>query len=315
MQLVSIIVPAKNQENYIAATIQSLIAQDYSELEILIIDDKSTDRTRKIAEAFNDSRIRILDGPGKGFVQSLNTGLFNANGELVMQCDADDIYPPGRISKQVAWLATHPEFDAVCGAYYSMDTQGKIISRLAHFPDEEEISHELCQGITRTSLCTFAIRREAVDNDGGLRDYFPTSGDIDFQLRFGEKHRVWYLPIFFYYYRIHNASITHSQPTPTREFFESTARLFQRQRQQNGVDDLMAGTPPTPPDGQALVNAASLHIAGLLTGEAWRLHRDGKKKEAINKALQLIQDNPLDCSRWKQCVLILLKKTPSPPKL
>jgi len=315
MQLVSIIVPAKNQENYIAATIQSLIAQDYSELEIVIVDDKSTDRTKNIAESFNDSRIKILDGPGKGFVQSFNTGLFNAKGEIVMQCDADDIYPPGRVSKQVAWLATHPEFDAVCGAFYSMDTQGKTISRLAHFPAEEEISHELRQSITRTSLCTFAMHREAVVNIGGLRDFFLTSGDIDFQLRFGEKHRVWYLPDFFYYYRIHNASITHSQPTAARVFFEATARLFQRQRQQNGFDDLMAGSPPTPPDGRAPVNATSQHIAGLLTGEAWRLHRDGKKKEAIFKALQLIQGNPLDYSRWKQCLLILLKKTPTLPKL
>lgn len=244
MQLVSIIVPAKNQENYIAETLQSLLSQDYSNIEILIIDDKSTDKTRDVVASYSDSRIKILDGPGKGFAQSLNTGLFNASGDFVMQCDADEIYPPDRVSKQIAWLAAHPEFDAVCGAYYSMDTQGRPISRLAHFPVEEEVSHELRQGITRTSLCTFAMRRKAVVNIGGLRDYFPTSGDIDYQLRFGEAHRVWYLPDFFYYYRIHNASITHSQPTPTREFFESTARLFQRQRQQKGVDDLMAGTPP-----------------------------------------------------------------------
>jgi glycosyltransferase involved in cell wall biosynthesis len=315
MQLVSIIVPAKNQENYIAATIQSLIAQDYSELEILIIDDKSTDRTRNIAESFNDSRIRILDGPGINVAQALNTGLRQAYGDIVMRCDADDLYPTNRLRKQVTWLEAHPEFDAVCGAYYSMNTQGKTISRLAHFPTGEEVSYELRQGITRTSLCTFAMRRQAVMTMGEVRDYFLSSEDLDFQLRFGEKHRVWYLPDFFYYYRIHNTSTTHSQPTPARDFFESTARLFQRQRQQNGFDDLMARTPPTPPDGQAPVNAASLHIAGLLTGEAWRLHRDGKKKEAINKALQLIQDNPLDYSRWKQCLLILLKKTPSPPKL
>lgn len=306
---VSIIVPAKNEENFIYDSLFSLVNQQYKNIEIIIVDDISTDNTIKIAQSFGDARIKIINGPGKGFSAAWNTGYMACRGEIITQCDADDRYPKDRLIRQVTWLATHPEFDAVCGAYWAMDRKGNILSRLASHNTEFDISEELKNGITRTSLCTFAIRAHALKEVGGLREYFLTSGDIDFQLRFGEKYRVYYLPDFTYYYRIHDASVTHSQPSPVREFYEITARLFQKQRLQRGYDDLQVEKAPLPPDIYAKGNSAPRHIRGLLTGEAWRTYNEGKKKDAIKTGLQLVKKFPFDPNSWYHFFLLLVKKS------
>ena len=305
---VSIIVPAKNEEKFIHESLSYLVTQQYKNIEIIVIDDQSTDNTRKIIESFRDARIKIINGPGKGFATAWNTGFTECQGEVITQCDADDRYPKDRLIKQVTWLAAHPEFDAVCGAYWAMDQKGNTISRLASYDTESEISEELKNGVTRTSLCTFAIRAHALKKVGGLRNYFPTSGDIDLQLRFGETHRVYYLPDFTYYYRIHDASVTHSQPAHAREFYENTARLFQKQRQTRGYDDLQVNAAPSPPEIHGKENSAERHIQALLTGEAWRMHEEGKTIDALKTGFQLVKTRPFNTKHWYQLLLLLIKK-------
>ena len=309
MNLVSILVPVQNQEKYIHECLYSLIHQHYENIEIIVIDDNSTDATRKIAQSFSGGKVRVIDGLGKGIASCLNTGLAEAAGEIIMRCDADDRYPEDRVGKQVDWLMSHPDFGAVCGAYYSIDQKGKIVSRVASFATENEISDELRRGITRTSLCTFALRAYAMKKVGEFRKYFHTSEDIDFMLRFCETSRVFYLPDFTYYYRIHDSSITHSQSSPVRQFYETTARLFQEQRSQRGYDDLQAGAPPNPPCSIfAKADSAHQHIQGLLTGEAWRMHKAGRKKDALKAGMQLVKNNPFNLATWRQCLLLLLKR-------
>jgi glycosyltransferase involved in cell wall biosynthesis len=309
MPIVSIVVPAKNQESYIYECLSSLINQKYKNLDIIVIDDQSSDATRGIVKTFSDDRIRIINGPGKGIASCLNIGFSKAVGEIVMRCDADDRYPEDRVKKQVAWLTVNPAFDAICGAYYSMDNEGKIVSRLATYATESEISGELQQGITRTSLCTFAMRANAIEKIRGFRDYFISSSDIDFQLRFGEVNRVFYRPDFTYFYRIHDASITHTQPSPLRQFYEATALRFQQQRMQRGYDDLQTGFPPEPPNNQhAKADSAHQQIQGFMTGEAWRMHKEGRKKDALKISFQLLKNNPFDQKAWRHFLLLVVKR-------
>lgn len=309
MTLVSIIVPARNEEKYIHEAIFSLVNQSYNNIEIVVIDDRSTDSTKNIVQSFSDERIKIINGPGKGFAAAFNAGIFNVSGEIIMQCDGDDRYPQDRVHKQLEWLSEHKEFDAVCGAFCFMDKNGEVISYSTCKKHEGEISEELRQGITRTSLCTFAIRLASLRKVGGMREYFPTSCDIDLQLRFGETNRVFFSPACMYNYRIHDASITHGQLALTKNFYESTARLFQQQRLKRGYDDLQAGTPPTPPESEiAKANTARQHIQELLTGEAWRMYEAGRYKDAIMKGLKLVRNSPFDISSWRHCLFLIIKQ-------
>ena len=107
--LVSIILPAYNCEAYLQQTINSLLQQTYTNFELLIINDGSTDSTFEIINSYTDSRIQLIQNDGnKGLIYSLNNGFELAKGKYIARIDADDICLPERIEKQVNWLEQNP---------------------------------------------------------------------------------------------------------------------------------------------------------------------------------------------------------------
>ena len=101
MSLVSVIIPAFNAGRFLHQTLQSAIDQSWTNLEVLLVDDRSTDDTRRIAEKFDDSRIRILAGQGQGAGAARNVGLQHASGRFIQFLDADDILSPQKIEQQI----------------------------------------------------------------------------------------------------------------------------------------------------------------------------------------------------------------------
>ncbi len=112
--LVSVIMPVYNGEKYIEEAIQSVINQTYSPIEIIVINDGSTDRTKDILEQYRD-RIIFRSQANKGAAESLNYGVSLANGKYFARLDADDIALPDRIVKQVALLEKHAK-TGICGS-------------------------------------------------------------------------------------------------------------------------------------------------------------------------------------------------------
>ena len=103
--LVSIILPVYNCEKYIRKTIDSVFNQTYSNFELLVIDDGSTDTTLKIVQSFIDNRIQVIQfEKNKGLIEVLNHGIKIAKGKYIARLDGDDICLPKRIEKQVDWL-------------------------------------------------------------------------------------------------------------------------------------------------------------------------------------------------------------------
>lgn len=113
-QLVTVFIPMYNSENYIKETLESIIKQTYTNLEILIIDDGSTDKSVEIVRTFNDSRIKLLlNESNKGIPYTRNRGLKNAKGKYIALMDADDIAIKTRIESQVKYLDNHKDVDVV----------------------------------------------------------------------------------------------------------------------------------------------------------------------------------------------------------
>lgn len=113
-ELVTVFIPIYNSEKYIKETLKSIINQTYDNLEILIIDDGSTDRSLEIINEFKDKRIKILKNEtNKGIPYTRNRGLKNSNGKYIAIMDSDDISMKDRIEKQVNYLQTHPNIDLV----------------------------------------------------------------------------------------------------------------------------------------------------------------------------------------------------------
>lgn len=127
---VTILLPVYNSEKYIKECLDSIMQQTFSDFEILIINDGSTDRTPQIIDSIKDNRIRVIHRP-HGFIESLNFGLAVSKGEYIARMDADDIMMPNRIESQVRLLDEKPEI-AVCSSWvqlYGDDYEGKVIRK------------------------------------------------------------------------------------------------------------------------------------------------------------------------------------------
>lgn len=284
---VSVIVPMRNAAPFIAATLESLCNQQTQQsYEILVVNDASTDGCDDIVRNWPDPRVRMVEGGGHGEALAVNTAVEHSRGEIIMRCDADDLWPADRLEWQADFLCTHPEFGAVGGIMWTTDLEGQIRVPLGtEEPAGVEITNELLKGKTRTSLCTFAFHKECFLKVGGCRPFFLTSPDIDLQFRLAQECRVWFEPRCCYVYRLHDASVTHVQSNTRREFFENTAILFAKQRKECGLDDLTRGKPPAIPaefGGSASVSEA---LVGQLMGACWRAHASGQRVEAFKLAL------------------------------
>src|SRR4051794_2590211 len=132
MPLISVIIPMRNAEPFVKAAVESVLAQGEVELEVIVIDDGSTDRSADVVRAIDDPRVRVIPGPQKGISAAFNTGLAEARGEFLARCDADDLSPPRRLEWQLEFLLEHPEFAAISGSFTTIDARGKTIADQKH---------------------------------------------------------------------------------------------------------------------------------------------------------------------------------------
>ncbi|HWR33625.1 MAG TPA: glycosyltransferase family A protein, partial [Chitinophagaceae bacterium] len=124
-KLVSVIVPAYNAAAFIEDTIRSISGQSYSNWEVIIIDDGSTDGTSKIIWSFNDKRIKIFSQMNAGVAAARNNGLKQAKGEYVVFFDADDLMSPDFLSARVQALETDSEIAYVGGIVETFPVKAK----------------------------------------------------------------------------------------------------------------------------------------------------------------------------------------------
>lgn len=130
LPLVSIVTPSYNQGRFIAATIESVLSQDYPKLEYLIVDGASTDETAAVVALYGD-RLRFISEPDRGQSDAINKGFRLARGEIVAWLNSDDIYLPGAVRAAVNALRANPDAAAVYGEGYQIDEAGAMISRFA----------------------------------------------------------------------------------------------------------------------------------------------------------------------------------------
>ena len=305
---VSVIIPMLNAEHYIGNTLNTILSERNVSIEVIIIDDLSTDCSVRVVESFRDPRIQILTGAGEGISAALNLAITSASGEVIMRCDADDYYPPDRIRRQYTWLSNNADYGAVCGGFSTMDANAHFVATMETGDKGEDITTELASSITRTSLNTFAIRANVLKELGGFRRFFETAEDIDLQLRLSSVTKVMYVPEVNYLYRLHNQSITHTQGNIRRKFFEDTARYFQHQRNALGRDDLDNGQPPIAPNVHGdKSNPVHEQIQGMLIGRAWDMHTKGFRLRSLMLAWQAFIHNPLTFRYYRSVVALILK--------
>lgn len=304
--LVSVIMPVKNVESYIFDAVQSVLNSDYKNLELLCIDDNSSDKTNEVIDSIDDSRIRIIKNYGSGYVDGVNTGIKLATGTYIMSADGDDLVDSSRISKQVSFLGKRPEFGAICGDFKMLTPESVIIDSKTVYDQPLDITQHVRSGEASVSHCSYLIRRQTMQMLD-YRRWFITASDLDFQFRLAEKTSIWYMPGTTFYYRLHASSITHTQPNNQREFFERTARLFIEQRKVDGQDDLDKQIPPQIPEADKTEYPSSIHISNAMIGSAWRLKNNGLYLKAVMIGFKSWSRNPTDTSLIKSVLALILK--------
>lgn len=308
MALISVIMPMRNAERFVRASAESVLAQEDVDLELIVVNDGSTDRSAEVVRAIGDDRIRIIDGPKHGISAAFNAGLAAARGEWIARCDSDDFYRPGRLARQVAWLRAHPDFIAVSAGYAYLDARGRFgVARVVD-DGESDVTDELRAGIGRSHMCAYLFRTDALRAVGGCREWFVTSEDADLQYRLAEFGRIGYEAFDAYGYRLHDSSITHSSARAKKEWYAQIAHRFREQRQREGTDDLMRGEPPAYEEryGDAIERGAD-ELGDWMRAEAWRHHREGRRIEAIRIGWRSARLRPASLRNWRELALLMVK--------
>ena len=128
--LITIAMPVKNCGSTIESAIHSILRQTYSNWELLVLDDGSSDDTVERANGFDDRRVRVLsDGDHLGLPARLNQAIDRANGPLIARMDGDDISYPHRLEKQVSLLRSRPDVDVVAAGILAVRSDGSIVGR------------------------------------------------------------------------------------------------------------------------------------------------------------------------------------------
>ncbi|MGW9950575.1 glycosyltransferase involved in cell wall biosynthesis [Rhizobium leguminosarum] len=219
--LVSVVMPAFNASPYIVRSLQSAARQTYQSLEIIVVNDGSTDDTAKLVEqmAVADSRIRLLTTPNRGVAAARNTGIQASSGQFVAFLDADDLWHQTKIEKQVNALnRLSPQWAAVYSLHYVIDLDDEII-----YPGRANVARGYIYARHLTfkyvgNGSTLLVRRDVALEIGGFDSSYAAAGiegceDLDFELRLAAHYYMEVIPERLVGYRQYpgNMSSNHIQ--------------------------------------------------------------------------------------------------------
>ena len=224
--LISVIVPAYNAEDFLAEALESVIRQNYEPLEIIVVDDGSTDGTAEAAKSFGE-RVRYLHQENSGPAAARNAGLRAARGELLSFLDADDLWPEDKLKVQLAGLARDPSREAVIGRVQlqllSISPGGE--RKYENF-DAPKVGFNLGSGLYRKSV---------FERLGYLNPDLEPSEDADFFLRMWENGVPLAIiePVSLYY-RLHGDNLTRERGRRDAFFVAALKKSLDRRRQGGG---------------------------------------------------------------------------------
>ena len=211
---VSVVMPVFNQQNYLRESIESVLNQTYKNFEFIIVDDGSTDKSREIINSYarKDERIIALFQENQGKPNAINNGVAVSNGNLIAFIDHDDTMLPERLKKQVNYISTYSEIDAVsCHCNY-INKLGTIIGTQKYYYLESVDDCKFAIENKIHVMCSFTglmVAKEAYVVSGGLRDKFWPCDDLEFINRMIDSgFLLVIIPEILMNYRIHPSSTT-----------------------------------------------------------------------------------------------------------
>ena len=219
---VSVVMPLYNKVDYVEAAIRSVLEQTFTDLEIVVVDDGSTDGSGAVMQRLDDPRIRLLHQENAGAPAARNAGIAAARGRWVAFLDADDTWRPDKLARQLAVLAREPDLVWAAGAYVWIKPGARVIERnladQSWFRSPEVLEDGLVALTNPLHLWTgtIMVRRNVLVQVGGFDTSFPMGQDVLMWSRIAARHPpLAYVRTPIADYRSHVAgSLTRIQVTP-----------------------------------------------------------------------------------------------------
>jgi glycosyltransferase involved in cell wall biosynthesis len=298
--LVSVLIPVYNAGDFLRPAILSIVHQTYQNLEIIIIDDGSTDSCISTNEALirSDTRIKYIRQNNTGRPGALNHGLEIVHGDFWMIEDADDISYPQRVEKQVTALINNPQLAAVFCKNDIILPDGRSFAPGCMGIDSNTCKSLIEKGCVPAHDATGMYRTEMVSDFHFDKDMWLIEG-IDFVIRIGEKFPIAVIPDCLYSHRVNYSSITHSQADKISE----TTDRFKRKMASRRGDLINVAEDNKQQQSKSLFSHRKFDTVLPYAMESVYEHRQCRKwMEAFKTALICLRLHPLDWFYYKPLV-------------
>ncbi|MBN8650208.1 MAG: glycosyltransferase family 2 protein [Cytophagales bacterium] len=242
MLLISVILPCYNTEDLIGYAIESILKQSTKNIELIVVDDASSDNSLKIIRSFQDDRIKVLQlNVNSGYPTAMNAGIAVAQGKYIARMDADDVCLPTRLEEQLKALELHPKA-AFCGLNRYRITPGNKLYCDRNLPNEKYKLETWENLINNQRLFTdpsVMVEKEKVLAVGGYRTFQRSGMDVDLWLRLMEHFGPCVTittPLFGK--RLEPGSLIFK---PETTLINQVPRVLAQQRKQSGSDAIARG--------------------------------------------------------------------------
>ena len=220
--LVSVVIPVFNGERFLPEAVESVLSQKYAPLEIIVVDDGSTDGTAAVARNLPGT-VRYLHQTNQGPAAARNRGIEQAQGDLIAFADADDLWPADKLELQLPWLIRDPKLDIVLG-------------RIQQVLLSETQSKQFGEPAFSVNLGSAVIRKSVFERVGLFDETMRYSEDVDWFMRAREAGAtIKTIDAVTLFYRQHEQNMTRGKSTSELNVLKALKRSLDRRREQTGV--------------------------------------------------------------------------------
>jgi hypothetical protein len=256
MSTVSVIIPAYNQADYLATAVQSVLDQTYPHVEVIVVDDGSTDHTAQVAQSFTDPRVRYVHQVNRGLSGARNTGIRHATGDFITYLDSDDEFLPRKVELCLDAFRVQPELGFVAGQSVPVNEQGQPIGKLFDQALPEPLPDLLLGNPLHVG--SVMVRREWQTRVGFFDESLRSYEDWDMWLRLALAGcEMGWIDEPVAYYRFHQAQMTRDGRQMTTATFAVLSKFFAQ--------------PDLPPAWQGRCNLAYSRAHLRAAAQAYRL--------------------------------------------
>lgn len=201
--MVSVVIPAYNARDTLAATMRSVLDQTVQVLELIVVDDGSTDDTAAVADSIRDPRVRVLRQQNAGHAAARNAGIAVAHGKYVAVVDADDVWLAGKLERQLAVLASDDRIRALHSSAIHVNERLEPLF-IGHCPrGRHSLLDALCFRGLPGFMCTLIVERSLLVEIGGFDDSLVILQDWDLAIRLAARGELYGDDVPVTLYRVH----------------------------------------------------------------------------------------------------------------